>query len=84
MIINYWNLNLDPLVNSIITDIIKIIIKNKYTNQRIEERLMPTLISILNSTLSQKSEETNLSGFITVFYQIAIIVVFLSFLKVGY
>ncbi|RNA14456.1 importin-9 [Brachionus plicatilis] len=55
----------DPLVNSIITDIIKILIKNKYTNQRIEERLMPTLISILNSSLSPKSDDTNFSGLLT-------------------
>ena len=46
----------DPLVNSLITDIIKSLINNPYTISKVEQRLLPTLISILNSTLNSTSE----------------------------
>jgi hypothetical protein len=50
---------LDPLVNSIITDIIKILISNRYTNAKIEQRIIPTLVSILNTTTISKTEVEN-------------------------
>lgn len=49
----------DPLVNSLITDIIKSLINNPYTISKVEQRLLPTLISILNSTLNSTSEYNN-------------------------
>jgi hypothetical protein len=49
----------DPLVNSLITDIIKSLINNPYTISKVEQRLLPTLISILNSTLNPTSEYNN-------------------------
>jgi len=49
----------DPLVNSLITDIIKSLINNPYTISKVEQRLLPTLISILNTTLNSQSEHNN-------------------------
>merc|ERR1719468_230799 len=46
----------DPLINSIITDTIKVVISNPYTNEKIEERIVPTLTSILNTTMETKNE----------------------------
>lgn len=60
----------DPLINSIITDTIKIIISNPYTNSKIEERIVPTLTSILTTTINTKMnsecEQKDLSTLLTV------------------
>ena len=49
----------DPLVNSLITDIIKCLINNPFTVGKVEQRLLPTLSSILNTTLTSKTEQTD-------------------------
>jgi len=49
----------DPLVNSLITDIIKSLISNPFTIAKVEQRLLPTLVSILNTTSTSKSELDN-------------------------
>jgi len=61
--------DLDPLVNSIVTDIIKTVITNEYTYKKMEERLVPTLISILNQTLASlnnRYEQKDVSCLLTV------------------
>lgn len=49
----------DPLVNSLICDIIKSLLTNPYTNEKMEQRLLPTLVSILNTTISSKQQANN-------------------------
>ena len=50
---------LDPLVNSLITDILRTLINNPYINSKVEQRLLPTLTSILNTTLVPKMDDPN-------------------------
>jgi hypothetical protein len=61
------------MVNSIIVDILNTLISNSFTNKKIETRLMPTLNSIINTTLVPKienGEQKDLSTLITVsFYK---------------
>lgn len=49
----------DPLVNSLICDIIKNLLANPYTNEKMEQRLLPTLVSILNTTIASKLQANN-------------------------
>ena len=60
----------DPLINSIITDTIKVVISNPYTNEKIEERIVPTLTSILNTTMETKNEHKDLSTLLMVSFLI--------------
>jgi hypothetical protein len=49
----------DPLVSSLISDLIKNLLTNPFTNEKMEQRLLPTLISILNTTISSKLQNNN-------------------------
>lgn len=46
-------------MNSLICDIIKSLLTNPYTNEKMEQRLLPTLVSILNTTISSKQQANN-------------------------
>ena len=62
----------DPLVNSLVTDIIKCLINNPFTISKVEQRLMPTLFSIINSSITSKLEQNtsqkDLTSLLTVIF----------------
>jgi importin-9 len=70
----------DPLVSSLISDLIKNLLTNPFTNEKMEQRLLPTLISILNTTISSKLQNINADqkDFSTLL-TVKLIILFLSF-----